>query len=188
MPPRSRITREMILDAAFAIARERGAEQISARGIAQQLGCSTQPVLYQFARVEDIRREVHRMADEFQTARLLQPAQGDPLLAMGLNYVRFAAEEKQLFRFLFQSDAFAGQSIAALTDGPELAPMLAMFRQAAGLTEAQAKRLFKGLMLMVHGCASLLANNAMDYDEAEIACLLETAYMGMIGLMKEEGA
>lgn len=187
MPPKPRVTRDMILNAAYAIAREEGAEQINARTIAQRLGCSTQPVLYHFDRMEDIRREVYHMADEYQTACLMQlPEAQNPMLAMGLNYVRFAAQEKPLFRFLCQSDSFRGQSITTLTDSPELLPMLQILQQEASLTPPQAKAVFKALILLVHGCASLLANNTMEYNEDEIIPMLDMAFTGMIGAMKME--
>lgn len=188
MPPRPRITREMILDAAYAIAREAGMEAVNARSIAVRLGCSTQPVLYYFDHVEDVRREVYRMADEYQAACLMQLSEDmDPMTAIGLNYIRFAAQEKPLFRLLFQSDGFQGQSIAQLVDAPELAPVLDVFRREAGLNPAQTKQLFKTLFLLVHGYASMLANNTMEYDEAEVARMLEMAFTGMIGAMKMEG-
>lgn len=188
MPPKPRITRELILDAAYAIVRQSGVEAVNARSIAERLGCSTQPVLYHFDHVEDIRREVYRMADEYQTACLMQLPEGvNPMTAIGLNYIRFAAEEKPLFRLLCQSDSFHGQSITELIDAPELDPVLGVFQQEAGLTRAQTKVLFKALFLLVHGCASMLANNTMAYDEAEIVPMLEMAFTGMIGAMKMEG-
>lgn len=187
MPPKVRITREMILQAAYVIAREQGAEQLSARVIAERLGCSTQPVLYQFGHVEDIRREVYRMADEYQTACLLQPREDmDPMTAIGLNYIRFAAEEKQLFRLLFQSDSFRGQGIALLMDTPELEPVLEVFQQEAELSPMQAKQVFKTLFLLVHGYASMLANNTMEYNEEEIAQVLNTAFSGLMAAVKME--
>ncbi|MBQ8201774.1 MAG: TetR/AcrR family transcriptional regulator [Clostridia bacterium] len=187
MPPKPRITREMILAAAYAIAREQGAEQINARTISERLGCSTQPVLYHFDHIEDIRREVYRMADEYQTEYLMQlPQDQNPMTALGLNYIRFAAEEKPLFRLLCQSDSFQGQNLTALTDTPQLLPILQVFQQETELTLAQAKMVFKTLCMLVHGCASLLANNTMEYDEAEIIPMLEMAFNGMIGAMKME--
>ena len=48
MAPKPKITKERIVEAAFHIARESGAEQLNARRIAQALHCSTQPVLYHF--------------------------------------------------------------------------------------------------------------------------------------------
>ena len=185
MPPKLRITREMILEAALAIVRESGIGAVNARAIADRLGCSTQPVLYQFSSMEELRREVYRMADEYQTARLMDmPEDQNPMIAMGLNYIRFAAQEKHLFRLLFQSDGFGGQGIAALVEDPGLAPVLEIFQQEAGLTLPQVKRIFLALTMMVHGWASMLANNTMDYDEAEIVPMLEMAFDGMVGAMK----
>lgn len=189
MPPKSRITREMILEAAYAIAREQGIDLVNARTISQRLGCSTQPVLYYFNHVEDIRREVYRMADAYHTAFLMQlPDNTDPMTAIGLNYIRFADQEKRMFRLLFQSDQFAGQNIADLVDTPELLPVLAVLQSEAGLSPEQAKIVFKALMMLVHGYASILANNTMEYNESEIIPMLSMAFMGMIGTIKMEEA
>lgn len=187
MPPKSRITREMILDAAYTLAREQGIDSVNARSISQQLGCSTQPVLYYFKRVEDIRREVYAMADAYHSVSLMQPTDDEnPMIAIGLNYIRFAAQEKPLFRLLFQSDNFAGQNIADLINAPEILPFLEIFQSEAELTPEQAKIVFKSLMLLVHGCASMLANNTMEYNENEIIPMLEMAFMGMIAATKME--
>lgn len=187
MPPKIRITREMILDAAYAIARQEGIEAVNARTVAERLGCSTQPVLYQFAHVKDVRREVCRMADEYHTAYLMQlPADENPMIALGMNYIRFAREERQLFRLLFQSDSLSGRGMTAMMDDPGLAPMLEIFQQEAGLTLQQTKRVFMTLVLLVHGWASMLANNEMTYDEAEIASTLTMAFNGMIVALKME--
>jgi len=142
-------------------------------------------VLYWSDHVEDVRREVYRMADAYQTECLMRPLEGkDPMTAMGLNYIRFAAQEKHLFRLLFQSDSFRGQSVTELVDLPELTPVLEIIQREAGMTLAQTKTVFRSLLLLVHGWASLLANNAMAYDEHEIIPTLEMAFMGMIGAVK----
>ena len=44
MPAIAKVTKEMIIEAAFEIAKEMGAESITARTVSQKLGCSTQPV------------------------------------------------------------------------------------------------------------------------------------------------
>ena len=49
MPAKAKVTKEMIVDAAFAIAREAGVERINARTVSERLHCSTQPVMYHFA-------------------------------------------------------------------------------------------------------------------------------------------
>ena len=41
-------------------------------------------------------------------------------------------------------------------------------------------------MMLVHGYASMLANNTMEYHESEIIPMLTVAFMGMIGSVKTE--
>ena len=187
MPPKSRITREMILQAAYDLVRKQGADQLNARALAQRLGCSTQPVLYHFAHIEDIRREVRRMANEYHTAYLMAVDGDDPMLGIGLNYVRFGAEEKQLFRLLFQGDGLGTQTPTQQLDDPELVPVLQILAQEAHLTPDQAKTAFQTLSLLAHGYASMLANNSMEYDESEVAPILEMAFMGVIDVMQTNG-
>ena len=52
MPAKAKVTKEMIVDAAFSIARQAGAENINARTFSERLHCSTQPVMYLFATIE----------------------------------------------------------------------------------------------------------------------------------------
>ena len=54
MPAKAKVTKEMIIDAAFEIAKEMGAENINARTVSQKLSCSTQPVLYHFKASVDV--------------------------------------------------------------------------------------------------------------------------------------
>ena len=63
MPAKAKVTKEMIVDAAFAIAREAGVENINARTVSERLHCSTQPVMYHFATMEELKRTVYAKAD-----------------------------------------------------------------------------------------------------------------------------
>ena len=179
MPPKVRITREMILQAAYAIAREQGAEQINARVIAERLGCSTQPVLYQFGHVEDIRREVYRMADEYQTACLMQPREDtDPMTAIGLNYIRFAAQEPRLFIHLFLRPVdvaihpLSGQEIKNELVAKECA--------FSGVDEAKAARVYTELSIYAHGFAALFASGHACADMDTVRQMLTDAYRAIV--------
>ena len=97
MPRKPRITRDMVIEAAFEVAREEGYESINARRVAERLGCSTQPVMYHFSTMESLKREAYDKADAMHTEYLLNvPGDTDPMLAIGLNYIRFAVQEKNL--------------------------------------------------------------------------------------------
>ena len=57
MPPKAKITREMIIDATFEIIRNTGVETVNARTISKKLNCSTQPVMYHFKTIEELKKE-----------------------------------------------------------------------------------------------------------------------------------
>ena len=63
MPPRAKITKEMVIDAAFEVAREQGVENINARTVAKKLSCSTQPIMYHFETIEKLKKAVYTKAD-----------------------------------------------------------------------------------------------------------------------------
>ena len=56
MPPKTRVTAEMIVDAAVEVVRQSGFESINARSVSWQLHCSTQPVMYHFSTIDSLKR------------------------------------------------------------------------------------------------------------------------------------
>lgn len=182
MPPKAKITKNMIIDAGFEIARTQGAENINARTVAEKLGCSTQPVMYHFARIEDLKRDIYTKTDWFHTEYLMKlehPEEGI-LLGIGLNYIRFAIQEPHLFRFLFQSGFAVENSLPEMIDSKELEPVLSAMQQAMELNMDQTKEVFLTLALFAHGYASIIANNSLEYNEAVVAAHLEQVYRGAI--------
>ncbi len=186
MPPKPKITKEMIVDAAVSVARESGWENINARTVAEKLKCSTQPVMYHFATIEDLKKAAYAKADGYHSEYLMNIKSPQIMLEIGMNYIRFAANEPQLFRFLFQSDYFSGTTLLEMIDAEELAPVLSAMQGAAGGSMEQVKEIFVTVFLFVHGYASLIANNSLNYDENVIKSQLERAYKGARSAAKEE--
>ncbi len=185
MPPKVKVTKTMVAEASFEVIRASGHENLNARTIAEHLGCSTQPVLYSFKTVDDIREAAYEIADRYHT-RFIMPedTNENPMLALGLNYVRFGQEEKNLFRFLFQTDKFGGKDVTVLMSDPGLSEIMGIM--AAGLETdiEQAREMFLTFFCVAHGMASLLANNSMEYDEKQCKKMLENVFFGMIAARK----
>ena len=154
-------TKEVIIEGAFQLIREKGREFLSARSLASSLGCSTQPIMYQFPDLDELRELTYQKADAFHSEFIMA---GGDLLGMGQRYIRFAEEEPQLFRFLFQSGRFSGSSLEELIRSPEMSGVLAAVSTEEGLSAESAVSFFEPLVAVVHGYASLIANNAMKYD------------------------
>ena len=185
MPPKPKITKEMIVDAALELVREKGPDKITAQAVAGALGCSTQPVMSHFKKVEELRTAAAEKADQYHTAYLMDITGENPMLEIGLNYIRFAKEERNLFRLLFQSGGFSGTSLWDSLNSQELRPVLEIFSREAGISLTDAKKAFRALFLAVHGYASMFASNEMKYDETEIEEDLILIFEGTICSLKE---
>lgn len=188
MPPKAKITKDMVVDAAFEIARETGAENINARTVAKKLKCSTQPVMYHFETIEELKRAAYEKTGEYHTGYLLDisKARENVMLEIGLNYVRFAVNEPYLFRFLFQSGFAKENSMLEMIDSEELAPVLSVMQGAMKLSAEQTKNVFITLAMFVHGYASIIANNSLEYEEEVITMHLKQVYKGAILAVREE--
>ncbi len=188
MPPTAKITKEMIIDAAFEVARTKGAEKINARTVSKKLNCSTQPVMYHFATIEELKKAAYEKTGEFHTEYLLKisKTQKNAMLEIGLNYIRFAVEEPYLFRFLFQSGFAKENSIIEMINSEELTPVLSVMQKAMKLNAEQTKNVFITLAMFVHGYASLIANNSFEFDEELAAAHLGQVYKGAISAIREE--
>ena len=179
MPPKTRITKDMVITAAVEIARKSGYENINARTVSEQLHCSTQPVMYHFSTIDAMKRAAYARVDQMHTEYLTTVSpQRDPLLGIGLNYIRFAVEEPQLFRFLFQSGYAQQNSLLEMIDSEALIPVLAAMQEGAGLSMEKTKQIFLTVAMFAHGYASILANNGLEYDEKLAAKHLEQAWNG----------
>lgn len=187
--PKAKVTKEMVIEAAFEVARTTGVEHVNARTVSEQLGCSTQPVMYHFAKIEDMKRAVYAKADRYHTEYLmeLKKPENGILLEIGLNYIRFAMKEPHLFRFLFQSGFTVENSLPEMIESEELTPVLSVMQEAMGMNPVQTKEVFLTLALFAHGYASIIANNSLKYEEEEVAVHLERAYRGaVLAVQKEE--
>lgn len=188
MAPKAKVTKAMIVDAAFEIAREVGEESINARTVSKKLNCSTQPVMYHFTTIEELKKAAYTKADCYHSEYLMNidNSQKNIMHGIGLNYIRFAIEEPHLFRFLFQSNFFTGTTLLEMIDAEELAPILLAMQGAIGGSIEKVKEIFLTIFLFAHGYASIIANNSLEYDEELIKVHLEQAYTGAILATQEK--
>ena len=187
MPPKTRITKDMIIQAAVEVARQSGHENINARTVSEQLHCSTQPVMYHFSTIDAMKRAAYAQVDHLHSEFLMTiPPEQDPILGIGLNYIRFAVEEPQLFRFLFQSGYAEENNLLEMVDSEGLAPVLAAMQEGAGLSMEKSRDVFITVALFAHGYASLIANNHLEFDEKLVAEHLERAWNGAVLAAEQE--
>ena len=180
MPRKPTTTKEEMIEAAFQLIRREGSSALTVRRLADELGCSTQPIMYQFPNLKELTDLTYERADMFHTGYILSD---DDFMEIGLRYIRFADEEPQLFRFLFQSGRFDGFNLIDLIRDNVDDSIIAAAARDMEMDQAKAVECFEILFAMVHGYASLVANNAIEYNEGSMRKILDTAAGGLMGAL-----
>lgn len=107
MPRRTTYSRQDVIQAAFGLVEEQGLQQLSARTVARRLRSSTAPVYSNFATMDELSRAVVRQAKELLQEYATTPNTGRVFLDLGVGFVRFARDHRNLFRALFlESNAY----------------------------------------------------------------------------------
>lgn len=180
MPPRSLFTRDEIIHAALEIARESGMSGLTARSLAAKLGCSVKPIFGMFQNMEEVGREVLAAAGRVYQDYLREGvAEGKypPYKASGMAYIRFAREERELFKLLFMRDRSQEK---VEEDREEIEPLLALIREKTGLSEEDAYLFHLEMWLYVHGIATMSATSYLDWGMEMVSRVLTDGYMGLI--------
>lgn len=189
MPPKVRYEKAAVLDAAFRLTRARGLDALNARDIARELGCSTQPLFREFSGMEDIRREMLRMARACYNGYIRRsPSLSDkPYKGTGLAYILFAKEEPELFKLLFMRDRVQDGS-SGDTDEDNIGYILEVLGKATGLPPEQALRFHRELWIFTHGLAVMVATKYIAYDAEQIDRLLTDQFLAIRNLFAAKKA
>ena len=96
--------------------------------------------------------------------------------ASGIAYIRFAKEEKELFKLLFMRD----RSFEQISDGKsELKPLIEIIMKNTGLSEQEAYMLHLEMWVYVHGIATMIATSYLAWNWSTISQMLTDGYEGL---------
>lgn len=178
MPPKCRFTREEIIQAALDLTAEKDVGALTARGLAQRLGSSAKPIFGLFANMEEVQQEVVKAANLRYQEYLRQDMSAGrypPYKASGMAYIRFAREQKELFKLLFMRDRTHEEKAA----GDELEALLGLIQKNMGLSRDDAYRFHLEMWIYVHGIATMIATAYLEWDMDFISAALTDAYQGL---------
>ena len=119
MPRKETITRDYLVETAFTLAKQEGAENVTARKLAAKAGCSTQPIFRLYDNMEDLLGEVFARSCEFFQFFYDKVSKNhdEPFVDLGLVYIKFATEEPNLFKMLFLSDKRYDKTMYEILNG-----------------------------------------------------------------------
>lgn len=176
MPKPVVITKEMIDEAVFSMVRESGLSVLTARNIADKLGCSTQPIYKTYENMDELKESVMAKLAEFMMRRIMDYRKtGCAFLDSGLGYINFAKTEKVLFRLFCLENK--GHNILKLDVGNEAVRAL-MEQELCGkaLTKTSKDKIFLQTMIFTYGLAVLALLEHIELSEDEVAELLQKSF------------
>ena len=182
MPTKIRISKEMILDAAFEIVKQEGMEKLSNRELANKLKCSIRPIYYQFENVEEMQKELYLKIEQYFYKFILDNmVEGIPKYKqVGINYIKFAKKEKKLFQTLFMSDIGLSPNAFVSKDGEDYKEIEKLIKISADIKEEDIKDFHTKMWIFCHGIATLVANDTIKLTDNQIQDLLSCEFQALM--------
>lgn len=174
MPKTTIITKEIIIETAFEMVRKEGFAILSARNIAKKIGCSTQPIYWNYKNMDDLKNEILQKACQlFQNTILHYKKTGNPLLDLGLGYVRMAHIEPALFKAFYIDNIMKVEIMDIFVENQEIVEIMKVSEEYQKMSEDGIKNIVAKFWMLAHGIASLVATGMFVYDEEKVLEILE---------------
>ena len=179
MPPKCRFTRNEVVDTALCLVREKGMESLTARALGERLGSSSRPIFSLFESMEELRCEVIKSAHELYLGYLKREMQSGEYPAYklsGMGYIRFAMEEKELFKLLFMRDR--SEEIVG-DEREDIKELIELIMKNTGMSEKDAYMFHLEIWVYVHGIAAMIATSYLPWSREDISRMLTDMYCGL---------
>ena len=172
-----RITKEMILQASYELLDESGINAVAIKSIAARLGCSTQPVSWQFGSMTELRKELYYYAADKLYDNLAEETAGknaiDAFFTSGIRYISNACDHPNVFRFVnvdnplstIGESIYGNASIFAQQFDEESAKL---FAEEYDLPPQVIGEMIRDVVIYTHGLAVLMIfdNYKLPKEEA----------------------
>ncbi len=174
MPPKAKFTKEQIILAALEITRRSGIRAVTAREVGMQLNVSTRPIFTYFSSIDELKNAVLQKAKEIYRSRILLGLQDSaPFLCVSKEYLRFAVEEKHLYKLIFLDAGDFGLRHCAADTMRETQVLLRSFLMEKYKMDAQtADSFYFDIWLTAHGIATLLVSDDCPLERQQIPQVL----------------
>ena len=173
MAPKNKFTKEEMVEAAMRVVRAKGIDGLTAKTLADELGTSTQPVFTAFGSMDTVRQDVYtaavRVYDGYADAGLKEQI---PFFGVGMQYIRFAREEPELYRLLFLAQT-QDQEYSAMKSMRHLQELVRpTLVHIYHITAEEADLYFRDLWFVVHSLSTLIVTGDCPYSDREIGQIL----------------
>ncbi len=186
MAPKNKFTKKEMIEAAMQVVRDKGIGGLTAKTMADELGTSTQPVFTAFGSMDTLKQEVYasavRVYDSYTDAGLKEKI---PFFGVGMQYIRFAREEPELYRLLFLTKT-QDQEYSAMKSMQHLQELIRpTLVNIYHITAGEADLYFRDLWFVVHSLSTLVVTGDCPYSDREIGQILTGVSISICKSIKE---
>lgn len=185
LPAKKQITKEIILDNALQLVREKGFDSLNVRNLAKMCNCSTQPVYLSFSGMEELKdellKEINAIFDR-RIEREIAEGKYPEYKATGMGYIFFAREEKELFKLLLMRS----RSDESDWEKTSFDISTSIIMKNYGLNKDAASKLHAEMWIFVHGIATMLATGYLDWDNQTISEMITDIFNGLTNKKQEQ--
>ena len=183
MPAAKKVSKDEIVDAAVEVLRDGGFSSINARSVAKKLGCSTQPIYFSFKNMDELKSALTKRAIEMHTQRVrnsLHVHEGNDsrYSSYGMGFIKFAAEEKQLFRWLYLD----GKQLGPHQNDILLTEVIRVIQEEYGYSEDVARRLHQDMIYFSYGLAILANTDHLYLTDEELRETFRREFRALISI------
>lgn len=183
MPAVRKVSKEQIIDAAVDVLRDDGFSAINARSVAKKLGCSTQPIYFSFRNMEELKAALTERGIQMHTQRVrdslrIHEGNDSRYSSYGMGFVKFAAEEKQLFRWLY----LEGEQLGPYQNDVLTSEVISVITEEFGYEEDVARRFHQDMVYFTYGLAILANTDHLHLTEAELREAFRREFRALIAI------
>ena len=175
--PKQRITKEMVVDAAFEIAKSNGMEQVMVKNIADRIGCSVQPIYSYCKNMDGLRQDVAVRVRGFVREYMAEYVDREDLFrSTGRAYIRLAKEQPHLFKIFILHQRKGISSLADLYQAETDSRTAGFIADELGIGMERARQLHLNMLIYTIGIGTIFSVTTPGISADEIYAQQETAY------------
>lgn len=185
MAPKNRFTRSEFAQAGLNVVREKGFAALTAQALAERLCSSTRPIFTCFGTMDELKKEVYAAAEAaYKDHEEVGMQHSIPFFGVGMQHIRFAKEEPELYRLLFLTpESGFGSAMSSMAHLQDMVreSLMSIYR----LDAKAADFYFRELWLVVHSLSTLIVTGGCPYSEEELGQILTGFSVSIYKAIKE---
>ena len=171
MSATKKITKDMIVDAALEIFRAEGFDAVTSRRVAFKLGCSTQPIYFEYKNMDELKNDivkkvVGQLNEIFSSVSNEGKEEPDEFVyrSFGLSFLKFVQADPFVFRQIYIVDGNIGRQV----DNLRMPIILDILENKYGYKKETALAIHKMASCSLMGMAVFVSSGYKKISEDEM--------------------